>query len=156
MTDIMSPEVRSRVMSRIRGKDTGPERRLRSLLHARGLRFRKHVRELPGRPDIVFVRACVAVFVDGDFWHGWRFPAWEHKLTPFWARKIRENRVRDRRNFARLRRMGWKVVRIWEHQVERDASAAADRIEVFVRALSRASTTEIERMVSGKGNGGAT
>ena len=126
-------------MSRIRGKDTGPERRLRSVLHARGLRFRKHVRELPGTPDIVFTRARVVVFVDGDFWHGWRFPLWEHKLSPFWAEKIRRNRQRDRRNFAKLRRMGWKVIRVWEHQIEKDVDSVADRIQRIVVARTSGS-----------------
>ena len=139
MTDVMSPEARSRLMSRIRGKDTGPERRLRSVLHARGLRFRKHVRELPGTPDIVFTRARVVVFVDGDFWHGWRFPLWEHKLSPFWAEKIRRNRQRDRRNFAKLRRMGWKVIRVWEHQIEKDVDSVADRIQRIVVARTSGS-----------------
>lgn len=64
----------------------------------------------------------MAVFVDGDFWHGWRFPQWQAKLTNFWREKIHATRCRDLRNFRKLRRMGWKVVRIWEHQL---ASAPA-------------------------------
>jgi DNA mismatch endonuclease, patch repair protein len=59
----------------------------------------------------------VAVFVDGDFWHGWRLPTWEHKLSPFWRDKLRTNRARDRRNFRRLRSHGWKVIRLWQHQI---------------------------------------
>lgn len=128
MVDNLKPRQRSYCMSRNRGKDTGPERRVRSALHRRGLRFRKHVRDLPGKPDIVFSRARVVVFVDGDFWHGFRFPQWEVKLSLFWRRKISETRKRDRRNFAKLRRRGWTVLRIWEHEVDRDVTVVADRV----------------------------
>jgi DNA mismatch endonuclease (patch repair protein) len=118
----MSAPTRSALMSRIRGKDTGPERCLVEYLTARGLVFERHANDLPGRPDIVFRDARVAVFIDGDFWHGWRFPLWRGKLTPFWQEKIEGNRQRDRRNFRRLRVAGWRVVGIWEHQVEQDLS----------------------------------
>lgn len=128
MPDIMSRKARSRVMSRIRGTNTGPERIVAAMLRRRGLRFGKHPRRLPGRPDVYFSSAKVAVFVDGDFWHGWRFPEWARKLTPFWRRKIGLNRARDRRNHARLRRMGWKVVRLWEHEIERAPANGIDRV----------------------------
>ena len=113
--DIMSPEKRSALMSRIRGRDTGIERTVQEMLQGLRLQHEVQVRELPGTPDFVLRDARVAVFVDGDFWHGWRFPAWEHKLSPKWRDKIAENRRRDRRNFARLRRQGWTVIRLWEH-----------------------------------------
>jgi DNA mismatch endonuclease (patch repair protein) len=93
-----------------------------------GLRFVKHDRALPGRPDIVFSQHRVAVFIDGDFWHGFRYPLWTFHLSPFWRRKIEGNRARDRANFARLRRRGWRVVRIWQHQVKRDLGACVARI----------------------------
>jgi DNA mismatch endonuclease (patch repair protein) len=80
---------------------------------------------LPGKSDIVFVQARVVVFLDGDFWHGYRFPQWEKTLGKFW-------RKRDQRNFARLRRMGWRVIRIWEHSIEKDLDVVVERI---VRAL---------------------
>ena len=86
--DNLTPEQRSRTMSLIRSKDTQPELTIRRLLHARGLRFRKHAAWLPGQPDIVFVSAKVTVFVDGDYWHGWRFPLWSGKLTAYWKHKI--------------------------------------------------------------------
>lgn len=124
----MSPETRSIVMSRIRGRDTGPERVVAAALKARGLRFEQHARDLPGRPDFVFRSAKVALFVDGDFWHGWRFPAWRHKLSEKWEAKIEGNRRRDLRNFARLRRAGWIVIRLWEHQVERDLEGCLKRV----------------------------
>lgn len=134
MADRLTPERRSRLMSRVRSRDTGIEMAVRRAVHARGLRYRTHVRSLPGTPDLVFAGPKVAVFVDGDFWHGWRFPAWRHTLSPYWAGKIEGNRRRDRRNFARLRRRGWLVLRVWGHDVFADTGKVADRIESAVRA----------------------
>ena len=134
MTDNLTPEQRRYCMSRVRGKDTAPERVVRSELHRRGLRFKKHVKQLPGKPDIVFSKRKVAVFVDGDFWHGYRFPAWQETLSAFWSDKIGKTRKRDRRNFGKLRRMGWRVVRIWQHQMERDLDGVTEEIAQLVRA----------------------
>lgn len=122
-------------MSRIKGKDTGLEVRIRSELHRRGLRFRKHVKELPGRPDIVFSRARVAVFIDGDFWHGYRFPAWEDKVSDFWKKKINKNRERDKKNHQKLRKMGWKVIRLWQHEIKRDFEGSIEKINSAVRGV---------------------
>lgn len=133
--DIMSPEKRSAVMARIRGRDTGPERAIDALLRAEGLDSERHARDLPGRPDFVFRGARVSIFVDGDFWHGWRFPAWRDKLSEKWEIKIESNRQRDVRSHRQLRRKGWTVIRIWEHQVERDPDACLSRI---LRALGLA------------------
>ena len=116
-------------MSRVRNRDTSLERRVRSELHGRGFRFRKHSTGVSGKPDVVFPRERVAVFIDGDFWHGWRFPRWKAKLSDFWKRKIETNRRRDRRTFNRLRCNGWKVVRLWQHQIERDFEGSIRRIE---------------------------
>jgi DNA mismatch endonuclease (patch repair protein) len=75
------------------------------------------------------------VFVDGDFWHGWRFPQWKDKLQPYWLKKIERNRRRDRYNFQRLRRDGWMVLRFWSHQVERDLDAVVVPIEAALTTL---------------------
>lgn len=120
MADHLTPEQRSRAMKRVKLKDGPLEKFVQRELRNRGLRFKCHVRALPGSPDIVFPREKVAVFVDGDFWHGWRLPAWEHKLPPFWKDKLRTNRKRDQRNFRKLRALGWRVVRIWQHQIKKD------------------------------------
>jgi len=126
--DIMSAEKRSGLMGRIRGKNTAPEVAIFDALSRRDLRFERHCRDLPGRPDVVFRRKKVAVFVDGDFWHGFRFPIWREKLSPRWQTKIEETRRRDQRNFRKLRSKGWKVLRIWEHQIETDVDKCVDRI----------------------------
>ena len=117
MPDHLTPEQRSRATKSVKLKDGSLEKLVQRELRARGLKFQRHARELPGRPDIVFRGEKVAVFVDGDFWHGWRLPAWERKLSPLWRDKLRDNRSRDQRNFHRLRADGWQVVRIWQHEI---------------------------------------
>ena len=128
MSDSLTLKQRSYCMSRVKGKDTKLEKVVRSELHKKGYRFRKHPSKLPGKPDIVFVNQKVAVFLDGDFWHGYRFPRWEHILKPFWKKKIGETRKRDQKNFAKLRRMEWRVIRIWEHEVKKDLDSVIQKI----------------------------
>lgn len=126
--DIMPPEKRSTVMSRIKGKNTGPERIIFNVIESHDICFDRHAKDLPGRPDVAFRQAKLAVFLDGDFWHGWRFPLWEHKLAQKWRAKIAATRDRDRRNFRELHREGWRVLRIWEHQIERSPEKCVERI----------------------------
>ncbi len=109
---------RSEQMSRIQGRNTSPERLLRSALWREGLRFRVHARTPHGRPDVVFPGAKVAVFIDGCFWHGCP----EHYVRPrtrdeFWSSKLLGNVERDRRQTLQLEAEGWRVCRLWEHQV---------------------------------------
>jgi DNA mismatch endonuclease, patch repair protein len=129
----MSPETRSRVMSRIRGKGTKPELAVEKLLRASELTFDSHAKDLPGRPDFVLRNRQVAIFCDGDFWHGWRFPLWRLKLNEKWEAKIEANRRRDAANHRALRARGWIVVRLWEHQIERDLDSCLERIFVALR-----------------------
>lgn len=124
---------RSEVMSRIRGTNTGPEVALRHALWSMGFRYRLKA-PLPGRPDIVFPRHRVAVFVDGCFWHGCRL----HYTAPtnnheFWAAKLVENRTRDVRVAAALKARGWQVIRLWEHDVDLDPVRAARRVKRKLR-----------------------
>lgn len=116
-------------MVSVRTKDTAAEVVLRSELHRRGLRFRKHVKDLPGKPDVVFSRAKMVVFIDGDFWHGRNFADWEERLSPFWQTKIARNIERDRSNDRSLVEIGWLVVRIWERDIRRNADSIADQIK---------------------------
>ena len=120
--DFISPEKRSAVMARIKGRNTKPELAVERMLSQLEARYECHARDLPGRPDFVVRDAKVAVLVDGDFWHGWRFYAWRLKLSEKWEVKIAGNIRRDARNRRALRQSGWTVVRLWEHQV-RDAPA---------------------------------
>lgn len=124
-------------MSRVRNKDTRPELLLRKTLFQRGLRYRKNVASLPGTPDIVFPAARVAVFVDGEFWHGYQLNRWRHKLTDWWLKKIEGNRARDRRLRRQLRRRGWVVIRVWQRRIFSSVETAADIIETAVRHAAR-------------------
>lgn len=120
MPDIVSPETRSRMMSGIRGRNTKPELAVRRYLHARGFRYRLHVRELPGKPDIVLPRYRTAVFVHGCFWHrheGCRFAYTPKSRQQFWLAKLEGNAVRDERAAQRLRDLGWRVEVVWECEV---------------------------------------
>jgi DNA mismatch endonuclease, patch repair protein len=134
MADNLTPEQRSLTMSRIRSRDTKVEMMVRCALHARGHRYRVNAGWLPGKPDIVFTKVRLVVFIDGDFWHGWRFEVWSDKLTPYWREKIAGNLARDQRHKAALRQDGWGVLRMWEHEVEGDLTHCVARIE---RRLAR-------------------
>jgi len=118
MADVFSTEERSRIMSRVRGGNTRPEKIVRSFLHAHGFRFRLHDRSLPGKPDIVLRRHHTVVLVNGCFWHGHGQCRKGRKLpeanAEFWRTKIAQNKARDGRAKTTLQEMGWNVVVIWE------------------------------------------
>lgn len=131
MTDVHTQEQRSYNMSRIRGYDTRPEKKLRSLLHRRGFRFRLHDKRLPGRPDIVLPKYRSVVFVHGCFWH--RHPECRYATTPesrsdFWRDKFANNVKRDQRNMVLLKKEGWYPIVIWECELKKDADAVLECI----------------------------
>lgn len=121
-------------MKRVKLKNGPLELLVQRELAKMGLRFQRNYKRLKGAPDIVFPEKKVAIFIDGDFWHGWRLPAWEHKLSEFWRSKLRANRRRDQRNFRRLRAADWTVIRLWEHEISSDSGRCIDRI---LRAYAR-------------------
>lgn len=136
MVDTLTPAQRSERMSRVRGKDTRPEMRVRRLIHGMGYRYRLHARDLPGRPDIVFRPRRKVIFVHGCFWHRHPDPACKLARMPksrleFWEPKLRGNRERDERNQARLREMGWDVMIVWEC-LTRDAEELKMNIMAFL------------------------
>lgn len=116
MTDVHTPERRSKNMQAVRSKNTSPELLIRKLLFARGFRFRLHVGSLPGAPDIVLPKYRTVIFVHGCFWHG--HDCYLFKLpqtrTDFWQAKIKANSERDLRNAETLRLAGWRVLSVWE------------------------------------------
>jgi len=123
MTDVHNPDVRSKNMRAIRGKNTAPEMEVRRQLHAAGFRFRLHSKELPGRPDVVLPKHRVALFVHGCFWHqhpGCRFATMPAKNREFWFEKLSMNAMRDERQQRALTEAGWTPLVIWECQI-RDA-----------------------------------
>jgi DNA mismatch endonuclease (patch repair protein) len=133
---MMTPEQRSQAMSRVKTKDGPLEVTVRSALWKQGYRFRKHIKSLPGSPDIVFTKQKVAVFIDGDFWHGYDFDSWKHKLKEFWRNKIETNIARDQRNFEALREMGWTPVRVWGNEVKKDLPKVLERITLALTVHS--------------------
>lgn len=115
--DILTPEERSRMMGRIKGRNTKPEMVVRSLCHAMGLRFRLHRKNLPGSPDLVFPKYKLCLFVHGCFWH--HHPGCKYAYTPktrldFWLPKLQRNVERDREKEEALRALGWRVEVVWE------------------------------------------
>jgi len=120
VADVFSKAKRSWLMGRVRGKDTLPERRVRSFLHRHGFRFRLHASSLPGKPDVVMAKHRTVVFVNGCFFHGHR--GCKRATTPatnraFWTRKIERNKERDARAIRALRKAGWRVVTVWQCEV---------------------------------------
>lgn len=116
MADIVSKEVRSRMMSGIRSKNTRPELVIRRGLHALGFRFRLHDRTLPGNPDIVLPKFKAVIFVHGCFWHGHTCHLFKQPKSrrEFWTPKIESNRRRDAQAFEKLANEGWRIAEIWE------------------------------------------
>lgn len=133
MTDKLSPERRSENMRNIRSKHTSPEMIVRRLVHGMGYRYRLHVPTLPGKPDLVFPRLKKIIEVRGCFWH-------QHKScidgrvpksrVGYWLPKLMRNQSRDKENHKQLRRMGWKVMTLWECEVE--TSAVLRRLRAFL------------------------
>ncbi len=121
MTDIFSQAKRSWIMSRVRGKDTSTEIKVRSLAHRLGYRFRLHRKDLPGKPDLVFPSRKKVIFVHGCFWHGHecargaRIPKTN---SDYWIKKITNNMERDRSNIVLLESLGWEILAIWECEVK--------------------------------------
>lgn len=123
MADTVTPEVRSRMMRAIQGRNTQPEMRVRRYLHAAGLRFRLHDRSLPGRPDLILPRRKVVIFVHGCFWH--QHPGCPLATTPatrpaFWQAKFAANKARDASVVERLTVLGWQVFTIWECRIKEE------------------------------------
>ncbi|MHB8268062.1 very short patch repair endonuclease [Bradyrhizobium sp.] len=132
--DTLSPSERSRLMARVHGKDTQPERRVRTIAHALGLRFRLHRRDLKGRPDLVFPKHKVALFVHGCFWHqhpGCKRASMPDNRREFWLAKLTRNVERDFEVGSQLRSEGWRVEIIWECETKDPARLRKHLQKVF-------------------------
>jgi DNA mismatch endonuclease, patch repair protein len=144
MPDKFSAEVRSRIMAAIKSKNTKLELIVFRELVRRKVYFQRHHRKTAGSPDICLPKRKIAVFIDGDFWHGYRYSRKSTKLpSKYWIAKIENNIARDKRNFRKLRRSGWKVMRVWEHQLNRDFINQLDRIEKFLKATVETNAKDI-------------
>lgn len=132
----LTPEQRRRCMQANRSTGTKPERMLAQVLWHRGYRYRKNVRGIPGTPDICFKNRKVAVFVDGDFWHGRDWLQARQRIKSnkeFWFNKIERNMARDRRTDQRLKARGWRVLRFWASDVVKHLAECANRVEEVLR-----------------------
>lgn len=138
MVDRISEKRRSWNMSRIRGINTLPERRLRFLLHRAGYRFRLHDPKLPGRPDIVLKKYRTVIFVHGCYWH--RHPDCPNATTPstrteFWQAKFNGTVERDKRKAAELTDIGWRIITVWECELEKNAQGVLDNIRCKLKEV---------------------
>ena len=118
-----------------------------------GKKFKINDKRLRGKPDIVFQKEKICVFLDSDFWHGWQYPKWKRKLkNDFWKKKIEGNRARDRKNTAYLRNNGWQVARIWGHEIKKDIDAAVSSVAnlIWKYALSRLKLSKVAAKKLGK------
>ncbi len=133
MTDVLTKEQRTKNMSKIRGINTGPEIKLRKLLWAEGIRgYRIHFK-LHGKPDIVFIKKKIAIFIDGCFWHKCPVCFQEPETRKeFWMKKIQSNIDRDKKVNEQLENDGWTVIRIWEHEIRKEPENAVKKIIAFL------------------------
>jgi len=138
-------KITSKIMSSIKSKDTKPEILLRKALWRKGLRFRKNFKKLPGSPDIVFTKNKLAIFVDGDFWHGnnWKIRGlnslsdeFSENTRKYWLNKIKNNIKRDRKNNRDLRKVGYSIIRVWESDLKKDIDPILNKINNKLQDLS--------------------
>lgn len=133
MSDIVSPSTRSRMMANIRSRDTSPELLMRCLLQRRGFRYRLHVRDLPGRPDMVFPARRAVILIHGCFWHGHgcHLFKWPASRQEFWQKKIESNMKRDETSARLLTENGWRILTVWECAIKGRWRMAGEEIEAI-------------------------
>ena len=141
MADVHSPETRSYNMSRIHGKDTKPEEKVRKYLFSQGFRYRKNDKRLPGKPDIVLPKYKTVIFVNGCFWHkheGCKYFVWPKTNEDFWRAKILANVSRDQKNMKLLSELGWNVIVIWECELkEQHFSTTMDILVAHLQNIAK-------------------
>lgn len=134
MTDVLTPEQRKHNMSRIRGKNTGPEIKLRKMLWSQGIRGYRIHQNLTGKPDIVYTKKKIAIFIDGCFWHKCPICFQEPETRKeFWMEKINSNVERDTKNTQQLLEDGWTVMRFWEHEVRKKPEEVIEKISLSLQ-----------------------
>ena len=138
MYRFVTSEQRSELMRKIRSNNTKPELLLRRKLWGQGFRFSRKTSKLPGKPDIVLEKPRIAIFIDGEFWHGYKWREKKKKIRAnrrYWVPKIERNILRDRQNTQKLRKSGWKVIRFWEHQIAKDLPKCIKKIKELKKKL---------------------
>ncbi|MDP3093143.1 MAG: very short patch repair endonuclease [bacterium] len=133
MADIFPKAVRSRIMASIKQKNTKIEKAVFKKLNQKKIYFQKHLSNILGTPDISSPSKKKVIFLDGDFWHGYQFTKLEGRLPKkFWIPKIERNIKRDKKYRQKLRKEGWKILRVWEHEIEKDLDKAVEKIIKFL------------------------
>lgn len=133
MADKFNKVTRSRIMAAIKSVNTSPELMLFRELKKRQINFQRHYKKVVGSPDVAIPSKKIAIFVDGDFWHGFRYPSWKGRLkSSFWRKKIERNRRRDRLHYHKMINMGWRVKRVWEHQLKNDFKGTINKVIFFL------------------------
>lgn len=134
MADVFTKKKRSEIMSHIRSKNTGIEKKVFSYLRKRKIHFYKHYSKVPGKPDIALPSKKKAVMIHGDFWHGYQFSRWRNRIPAgYWREKIAANIKRDANQIRKLRRLGWKILKVWGHSIVDNSDATLREIGRFLR-----------------------
>jgi DNA mismatch endonuclease (patch repair protein) len=134
MTDVLTPSQRRYNMSKIHGENTGPEIKIRKMLFARGIRGYRIQFNIPGKPDLVFTKKKIAIFIDGCFWHKCPVCFQEPETRKeFWMKKIGSNVERDKKVNQQLQDEGWRVIRIWEHEIRKEPDKVVQRIDNLLK-----------------------
>lgn len=150
MADKVSATIRSEIMRQVRSRDTAPELKVRKMLHAAGFRYRLHRADLPGKPDIVFAKSRIAIFVHGCFWHlhsgcaNVRIPK---SRADYWPRKLRGNRKRDAAVRQKLEALGWTVLIVWECELASPLTVKRRLMRGLIRARDAARRARKRRAV---------
>jgi DNA mismatch endonuclease, patch repair protein len=147
MVDVHSPAIRSKNMRAIGNKNTRPELIVRKLLHSHGFRYRLHVKDMPGKPDLVFPRFRAVIFVNGCFWHGHECYFFKMPVSrvEFWEKKISDNIKRDHRNKILLSDSGWKVLVVWECAIKgKNKLSQAELLNFISRWLFETTPYDVE------------
>lgn len=131
MTDVFTPEKRSWVMSRIRGKNTKIDLKMKKILSQQHYKFQMYPKMF-GNPDFIIKRKKIIIYCDGDFWHGYNYDSKKKSAKKFWRDKIEENIRRDKKISRKLRREGWSVLRFWEHDIEKNPEKCIRRIKTKI------------------------
>ncbi len=127
--DVFTKKKRSEIMSKIRSKGTNAELLVFRELRRRGIYFQKHCKRVLGNPDIALIRKKKAIFIDGDFWHGYKFKTQKQRLPKkYWVKKIENNIARDKKVNRELRKNGWHVLRFWEHDIKKNPEKVFKKI----------------------------
>lgn len=132
--DVFTKKKRSEIMSRICSKNTSVEKVVFGELRKRKIYFKRHYKKVAGNPDIALPQKKKAIFIDGDFWHGYGFEKSKKRLPKkYWIKKIEDNIKRDKRNRLKLKKEGWKVLRIWEHDIQKKKNESIEKAISFLK-----------------------